>query len=100
VKIGDFVLTELADGAHGGFFASTADPDAVGVFAVRRKPFEENVTTLRLLARLARANPADPRYRAAIGPALRAVATPDAIKGRGRVLGDLLLALQESRGVR
>ena len=29
-----------------------------------------------------------------------AIATPDAITGRGRMLGDFLLALEETRGVR
>ena len=99
-KVADFMLRELADPEHGGFFASTADPDAVGVFATRRKPFEDNVTALRLLARLARSSARDPRYPAAIAGTLRAIATPDAIKGRGRVLGDFLLALEETRGAR
>jgi len=54
VKIGDLLLRELAD-ERGAFFASSADPDAVGVFAARRKPFEDNATALRFFARLARA---------------------------------------------
>ncbi len=40
------------------------------------------------------------RYASAIGRAIRSVATPEAIKARGRVLGDFLLALDESRDVR
>jgi hypothetical protein len=104
-RIADFMLRELAD-ERGGFFASEVDPDAVGVFALRRKPFEHNVLALRLLARLARekrethddANAS--RYAKAIAGTLRSIATPDAIKGRGRVLGDFLLALEETRGVR
>jgi uncharacterized protein len=102
-KIADFLLRDLADD-QGGFFASSADPDAVGVFAVRRKPFEDNVTALRLLARLARLAPAGSgdraRYARAIAGTLRAIATPDEIKARGRVLGDFLLALEETSGVR
>ena len=61
------------------------------------------MTALRLLARLARSSGHDrndTRYAAAIASTLRATATPDAIKGRGRVLGDFLLALEETRGVR
>ena len=102
-KIVDFVLRDLGDPRGGGFFASTVDPDAVGVFAVRRKPFEDDVTAIRLLARLARDPRPEPdgaRAIAAIASALRSVATPDAIKARGRVLGDFLLALEETRGVR
>jgi hypothetical protein len=55
---------------------------------------------VRFLARLARAQKDDARYRPAIGGALRAIATPDGIKERGRILGDFLLALEETRGVR
>ncbi len=92
IKIAEFILRDLSDGTNQrAFFASTVDPDAVGVFATRRKPFEENVAAIRLLARLARSGRVDrARYTAAIAGALRAVATPDAIKARGRVLGDFL----------
>ena len=100
-KVADFVLRDLVDVHGGGFFASTADPDAVGVFARRRKPFEENVAALRMLARLAKNGHGDrARYTAAIDGALRCIATPDAIKARGRILGDLLLALEETKSVR
>ena len=96
-----FLLRELVDDAGGGFFASTVDPDAVGVFASRRTPFEDNVMAVRLLARLAKLDPATSEpYRRAIGRTLRAIATPEEIKGRGRMLGDLLLALEETKGVR
>jgi uncharacterized protein len=97
--IADFVLSDLIDEEGGGLFASTKDPDAVGVFAARRVPFEENVMALRLLSRVARRT-ADPRYRTAIDRILRAISTPEEIKGRGRMLGDYLLALEETKGVR
>ena len=80
----------------GGFFGSTLDPDAVGVFAARRKPFEDNVTAIRFFARVARATK-DEKYEAVIASALRAIVTPDAIAARGRMIGDLLLALDETR---
>jgi hypothetical protein len=99
-RIADFLLRDLADDRGGGFFAGTLDPGAVGVFATRRKPFEDNVTAIRFLARLAKLQPEDPRYRTAIAGTLRAIATPDAIKARGRMLGDFLLALEETRGLR
>lgn len=94
--IADFLLAELADDAGGGLFGSTKDPDAVGIFAARRVPFEDNVMALRLLARL----PADARRRTAVGRILRAIAVPDEIKARGRMLGDWLLALEETRRMR
>ena len=100
-KIVDAIFAELEDARGGGVFASSKDPDAVGVFAVRRKPFEDNVTMLRVLARLARAMP----ERAAsckrgIDRTLRAIATPERVRDRGRMIGDFLLGLEETRGVR
>jgi uncharacterized protein YyaL (SSP411 family) len=97
--IADFMLAELADESGGGLFGSTIDPDAVGVFATRRVPFEDNVTALRALARLARVT-ADVRYKAAIARILRAISVPEEIKARGRMLGDYLLALEETKDVR
>ncbi|MBX3189345.1 MAG: thioredoxin domain-containing protein [Labilithrix sp.] len=98
-KIADFMIGELVDDDGGGMFASTADPDAVGVFATRRVPFEDNVTAVRMFSRLARVVP-DARYGVAVDRILRAISTPEEIKGRGRMLGDYLLALEESKGVR
>ena len=98
-----FMQKELGDGdaARGGFFGASADTNAVGVFATRRKPFEENVLAARVMARLARAGGPDAdAYRTSIAGALRAAATPDQIKARGRMLGDFLLALEETKGVR
>jgi uncharacterized protein len=89
----------LADERGGGFYASTPDAAAVGVFATRRKPFEDNVMAVRFLARLARAAP-DDAIRTAVAHALPVVATKAAIEDRGRMIGDLLLALEETRGVR
>jgi len=101
--IGDFMLSaELSDEDGGGMFASTKDPDAVGVFATRRVPFEDNVAAIRMLSRLARALPAADakRYGVGIDRLLRAVSRPEEIRSRGRMIGDYLLALEESKGVR
>ncbi len=98
-KIADFMARDLVDPKSGGFFGSTIDPDAVGVFAARRKPFEDNVTAIRFFARVAKATN-DAKYEAVIANALRAIATPDAIQARGRMIGDFLLALDETRGAR
>jgi uncharacterized protein YyaL (SSP411 family) len=97
--IADFMLTKLADDEGGGLFASTTDPDAVGIFAKRRIPFEDNVVALRAFARLARTS-VDAKYKIAIDRILRAITTPEEIKARGRWLGDYLLALEETKGVR
>jgi uncharacterized protein YyaL (SSP411 family) len=97
-KIAAFMLRELA-APGGGFFESTPDPGAVGVLAERRVSFEDDVMAARFLARLARATSVD-TYRDAIAGAIGAVATRDAIEDRGRMIGDLLLALEETRGAR
>ena len=97
-RIAEFLVRELADPA-GGFFSSTPDPSAIGVLAARRRPFEDNVMAVRFLARLARLASTD-AYRIVIGKALAVVATRDAIADRGRMVGDLLLALEETRGLR
>jgi len=97
----DFMMRELRDPESGGFFASSADPAAVGVFATRRVPFEDNVVALRLLARLAHVSPqGGSEYRSAIDRVLRAVARPEAIKSEGRMIGNFLVALEETKGVR
>jgi hypothetical protein len=97
-RIADFLLRELA-APGGGFFESTPDPSAVGVLAERRVPFEDDVMAARFLAHLARAVPTD-AYRDAIAGAVAAVATREAIDDRGRMIGDVLLAFEETRGVR
>ena len=100
-KIADVIMSDLEDARGGGFFGRSKDPDAVGVFAVRRKPFEDNVVMLRVLAKLSKAFPdRAPKYKRAIQRTLRAIATADKIHDRGRMVGDFLLALDETKGVR
>ena len=98
-RIAALVLGPLQDAQGGGFYASTPDPDAVGVFATRAKPFEENVMALRFLARLAHITPSD-ALRSAIDRGLPIVANKQAMAARGRMIGDVLLALDETRGAR
>ena len=100
--IADFVIADLTDEDSGGMFASTKDPDAVGIFATRRVPFEDDVVAVRFLAHLAHALPAADakKYSVALDRLLRATSKPEEIKARGRMIGDYLLALEESKGVR
>jgi hypothetical protein len=51
------------------------------------------------LARVAKQTRND-GYRRLIARTLRALATPEQIKERGRMLGDFLLAIEETKGVR
>lgn len=97
--IAAFLVSEMRDHASGAFFAHTLDPAGFGVFAVRRIPFEDNVMALRFLAHLAQAAPSVVLSRTIDGM-VRALARPELYKARGRILGDFLLALEETRGVR
>lgn len=92
--VADFILAHLSDESGGALFGATKDPDAVGVFAKRRVPFEENIMAVRLLARVS----GEP-YAKAIARILTAMSAPEEIKARGRWLGDYLLALEESRSL-
>jgi hypothetical protein len=98
-SIAGFMLRELQDPSGGGFLASTPDPTALGVLAARRKPFEDNVMAIRFLARLSRVAPSD-AYKTAIGRALAVVGTQEAVLDRGRMVGDFLLALEETKYLR
>ncbi len=99
VELATFLESAMVDPASGALFSSTTDPDAAGVFAKRRVSFEDNVLALRVYARLARAT-RDARWPAAIRRILTGISTPGQIKARGRWLGDYLLALEETKGVR
>jgi uncharacterized protein YyaL (SSP411 family) len=98
-KIAALLTGDLLDARSGGFYSSTPDPDAIGVFATRRKPFEDDVMAIRFLARMERLAPSD-AYRSAMAHALPRVANRPSIEERGRMVGDLLLALEETKGVR
>lgn len=96
--VGAFMRKRLEDPQHGGFFAHTEDPTAVGVFATRRKPVEENGVAARFLVALHRHLDGDGRiatpYREAAERALAAVGSPESIEGEGRTIGQLLLGLE------
>ncbi len=90
--LADFLLRDLYDPRGGGFVASTPDPNAVGVFATPRKPFEHDVMAVRFLERLDRVAP-DPRYAPAVARTLALLTKPESVEARGRFVGDLLLAI-------
>lgn len=78
----------------GGYYGNTVDPDAVGVLAERRRPFEANVLYARTLASLA-ALSGDGELRERGRATLAAAATPEALAAQGRMLGGFLLAARE-----
>src|SRR5262249_35352290 len=84
----------FADPQSGAYYAQTADHNAVGVFARRRQPLEDNAAAARFLAALARAA-GEPALRTRGGRALPAALTPDALEHQGGWLGVVLLALDD-----
>jgi uncharacterized protein YyaL (SSP411 family) len=98
-ELADFMQRELADPERGSFFAHTVDPGAVGVFAERRAPIEDNGMAARFLLELHRQIdhlPAPSPHADAAIKALRAVSDPTALKDEGRMLGQYTLALAEA----
>lgn len=95
--LGDFVLAELTD-PGGGFFAHTEDPGAVGVFAERRKPVEENGTCARFLLELHRRRDGDRSepspYEAEARRAIAALGDVSRLRPEGKVVGRYLLAAE------
>jgi uncharacterized protein YyaL (SSP411 family) len=87
-------LEPLFDGGVGAYFAHDPDPDAAGVFAARRHPFEDNVRMARFLSALSEATD-DASYRTRSRSLLAAISTPAALDTQGRLLGEYLLALRE-----
>jgi hypothetical protein len=85
---------DLEDPATGAFWDRTADPAAAGVFARRLAPVGPNVAAARFLAVLARVT-GDTSFQDRGRRALAAVLTPRALEERGRMVGEVLLALDE-----
>ncbi|MGB1277688.1 MAG: hypothetical protein ACPG77_18230, partial [Nannocystaceae bacterium] len=95
--LADVILRDFEDPEIGGFFAETADPDAVGVFAERRKPLRENAVAARFLIELHRMlDHSEDKlpYEPAARRALLAVSQPKNIKSFGRTIGEYLVALE------
>jgi len=98
-ELADFMQRELADPERGSFFAHTVDPAAVGVFAERRTPIEDNGMAARFLLELHRQQdhlPAASDLAELAVAALRAVSDPKLLKEEGRMLGQYALALAEA----
>ncbi len=93
-RVADALLDRFEDKVAGGFWARTLDEKAAGVFAERRKPFEENARAARFLLRLS-AVTGETLWREAALRAVRFFASPEALRGQGRAVGDYLMALEE-----
>lgn len=99
-RVAEFMRANLEDERGGGFWAHTKDPAAVGVFAERRKPSEENGLAARFFLDLHRHLDGDGRettpYEASARAALVAVAQPALLREHGRIIGRVLLGLESA----
>ena len=97
-RLAEFMRAELEDPEHGGLFAHTVDPEAVGVFKTRRKPVEENGLAARFFVDLHRHLDGDGRtptpYHAAAERALASLGQARTIEQEGRIIGKFLLGLE------
>jgi len=95
VSLGEALLARFLDATRGGFFDTTEDPTAVGVWRERLRPFEGNATAARFLLHLHAAT-GQARWRT---EAHRAIAVagesglPERFAGRASFL---LLAVEEA----
>lgn len=101
IEVAEFIERELA-APQGGYFAHQADPEAVGEFAERRMPPEDNGGAARLMLELHGLLDGDGSvttpWRARAEAALQAAAVPERLALEGKVLARWLLALELARG--
>jgi uncharacterized protein len=79
----------------GGFYGTTEDPHAAGVFATRQKPVDENIAAARFFSALCR-EPGQGDFRELALRTTDALSNDAVLADRGRILGGLLLALDEA----
>ncbi|WP_050434584.1 thioredoxin domain-containing protein [Chondromyces crocatus] len=94
VRIAAALDRDFTDPGSGAWMASTPDPAAVGVFARQERPISPNALAARLQAALHRLT-GDEAYRERGRRALAGLATPAALAAQGRMLGELLLAMDD-----
>jgi len=94
LRVGERLLKDFASPDGGALFEATPDPDAVGVFARRERPFVQNVGAARFLAAL-HAVTADTTWRDRGREVLAGISTARGIAAQGRMVGEYLLAADE-----
>lgn len=87
-QVADAMLIQLEDSTRGGFYGAPADGTPG-----QRKPLEDNAAAARFLYLLAVLTK-DSRYQLSAERAIRATASPIAVRREGRITGNLALALE------
>lgn len=95
LRIGRSTVKDFFDDKTGGCFEHTADENAAGVFTQRQHPFVHNVTCARFFASVATLT-GDAAWRVRAQRVLAAIATPRTFDDQGRMVGEYLLALDDS----
>ncbi|WP_224368937.1 DUF255 domain-containing protein [Hyalangium versicolor] len=94
VRIGERLLQDFGAPEGGALFETTRDPDAVGVFARRERPFDQNVMAARFLAALHALTGQEP-WRERGREVLAGISTARGIAAQGRMVGEYLLAADD-----
>ncbi|MFL5350890.1 MAG: DUF255 domain-containing protein [Hyalangium sp.] len=94
LSVGERLLRDFGAPEGGALFGATPDSDAVGVFAQRERPFDQNVAAARFLAAL-HALTGEARWRERGREVLAGISTARGIAGQGRMVGEYLLAADE-----
>ncbi|MCA9605877.1 MAG: thioredoxin domain-containing protein [Myxococcales bacterium] len=94
-RLADAMIEHLR-GDDGAFLLRGEDPRAPGLFDDAPVPPEEGAVAARALLVLARLDDSD-RYREVAIAALRALARPTVLRRLGRMVGEILLALETLR---
>ncbi|NVB37275.1 thioredoxin domain-containing protein [Pseudenhygromyxa sp. WMMC2535] len=96
-------MVDVLAAADGGFYAHGEDPQAIGVFAQRRKPLPENARAARFLIELAaldaRADEQPSPWLDLARATLLALG-PEHLAARSKLVGDYLIALEQLAGPR
>jgi hypothetical protein len=93
-KVADAMVKDLADPESGALFDRSIDPAAAGVFARRARPFIHEILAVRFLTALGRVT-GDAAWTDRAKKLLVATCTPKELDERGRMVGDVLLALDD-----
>jgi uncharacterized protein YyaL (SSP411 family) len=86
-------VKNFEDEKSGGYFEHTPDPNAVGVFTHRQYPFIHNVACARFFASL---STGETVWKERSRRILAAMAMPRTLDDQGRMVGEYLLAVDES----
>jgi uncharacterized protein YyaL (SSP411 family) len=93
-ELTDFMRAKFEAAQGGGFFAQTADPDALGALAELRKPLADNARAARLFLHMARSE-LDTELRDLAERTLRSAADRQKLTSDAHALAEVLLTTED-----